>query len=109
MSKDERILLELLDEIARRKTADPGASYTARLFAKGAHKIAQKVGEEAVEVTVAAVAQSNERLARESADLLYHLLVLWSSKGLAPAEVWTEMERRFGASGPAIKEHRKKG
>jgi phosphoribosyl-ATP pyrophosphohydrolase len=109
MDKDERILLELLDEIERRKMADQATSYTARLYAKGVHKIAQKVGEEAIETTVAAVAESNERLARESADLLYHLLILWSVKGLAPAEVWKELNHRFGTSGPAIKEKRKKG
>jgi phosphoribosyl-ATP pyrophosphohydrolase len=109
MHKDERILLELLDEIERRKTVDPATSYTARLYAKGLHKIAQKMGEEAIETTVAAVAESNERLARESADLLYHLLILWSVKELAPAEVWKELDHRFGTSGPAIKETRKKG
>lgn len=109
MQKDEKVLTEMLEVIERRKSGDPETSYTARLYAKGMHKIAQKVGEEAVETAVAAVAESNERLARESADLLYHLLILWSAKGLAPAEVWTELERRFGTSGPAIKETRKKG
>lgn len=109
MEKDEKLLTEMLAAIERRKTADPESSYTARLYAKGVHKIAQKVGEEAVETVVAAVAESNERLARESADLLYHLLVLWTAKGLAPAEVWVELERRFGTSGPAMKENRKKG
>lgn len=109
MLKDERILIELLGAIEQRKTGDPLTSYTARLFSKGLNKIAQKVGEEGVETAVAAVAESDERLARESADLLYHLLVLWSAKGLSPTAVWTELERRFGTSGPAIKENRKKG
>jgi phosphoribosyl-ATP pyrophosphohydrolase len=109
MQKDERILAELLSAIENRKTGDQASSYTARLYAKGVHKIAQKVGEEAIETTVAAVAESNERLARESADLLYHLLVLWSVKGLAPADVWKELDHRFGTSGPAIKELRRKG
>lgn len=109
MQKDERILLEMLEVIGQRKGADPATSYTARLYAKGIHKIAQKVGEEAVETVVAAVAESDDRLARESADLLYHLLILWHAKGLSPAEVWAEMERRFGTSGSAIKEIRKKG
>lgn len=107
MQKDERLLPEMLEVIERRKTGDSTTSYTARLYAKGVHKIAQKVGEEAVETTVAAVAESNERLARESADLLYHLLVLWSAKGLSMADVWAELEKRFGPSG--IKEFRKKG
>jgi phosphoribosyl-ATP pyrophosphohydrolase len=109
MLKDERIIPEMLEAIDRRKTGDPETSYTARLYAKGVHKIAQKVGEEAVETAVAAVAESNERLARESADLLYHLLILWNAKGIAPGEVWAELERRFGTTGPAIKETRKKG
>lgn len=109
MSTNENILTVMLAEIERRKTADPATSYTARLYAKGTHKIAQKVGEEAVETVVAAVSESNERLARESADLLYHLLILWSARGIAPSEVWIELDKRFGASGPAIKENRKKG
>lgn len=109
MQKDERILVEMLEVIGQRKVADPATSYTARLYAKGIHKIAQKVGEEAVETAVAAVAESDQRLARESADLLYHLLVLWHAKGLSPAEVWAAMEHRFGTSGSAIKEIRKKG
>jgi phosphoribosyl-ATP pyrophosphohydrolase len=62
-----------------------------------------------VETAVAAVAESDQRLARESADLLYHLLILWHAKGLSPAEVWAEMDKRFGTSGTAIKEIRKKG
>ena len=109
MQKDERILVEMLEVIGQRKAADPATSNTARLYAKGIHKIAQKVGEEAVETAVAAVAESDQRLARESADLLYHLLILWHAKGLSPAEVWAEMDKRFGTSGTAIKENRKKG
>lgn len=109
MAKDERIISEMLEAIERRKAGDPETSYTARLYAKGVHKIAQKVGEEAVETAVAAVAESNERLARESADLIYHLLILWNVKGIAAGEVWEELERRFGTTGAAIKETRKKG
>jgi phosphoribosyl-ATP pyrophosphohydrolase len=109
MPKDERIISEMLEAIARRKVSDPETSYTARLFAKGVHKIAQKVGEEAVETAVAAVAETDERLARESADLVYHLLILWHAKGIIPSDVWAELDRRFGTTGPAIKETRKKG
>ena len=108
MSTDERIISELFRVVESRKTADPETSYTARLFAKGVHKIAQKLGEEAVETTVAAVAESNERLVCESADLIYHLLVLWAAKGVAPVAVWTELDRRFGTSGVAAKEAREK-
>ncbi|TAK98199.1 MAG: phosphoribosyl-ATP diphosphatase [Rhodospirillaceae bacterium] len=102
------ILEQMFAVIAERKTADPESSYTARLYAKGIKKIAQKLGEEAVETVVAAVAESDERLVRESADLLYHLMVLWSAKGVAPEAVWAELERRFGTSGLAVKEARKK-
>jgi len=94
--------------IESRKTADPETSYTARLFTKGSHKIAQKLGEEGVEAAIAAVAESHDRLVRESADVIYHLLVLWVAKGVACDEVWVELDRRFGAPG-AIKELRKKG
>ncbi len=108
MSVDEKILLKLFEVLKERKLADPETSYTARLYAKGVHKIAQKLGEEAVETVIAAVGEGNERLVRESADLLYHLLVLWSAKGIAPEEVWEELDRRFGTSGVAVKEAREK-
>ena len=108
MSIDESILAKLFDVVKERKSADPESSYTARLYAKGINKIAQKLGEEAVETAIAAVSESNDRLVRESADLLYHLLVLWSAKGIAPEDVWEELDRRFGTSGVAVKEARKK-
>ena len=92
--------------IESRKTADPETSYTARLFTKGVHKIAQKLGEEGVEAAIAAVAEGHERLVRESADVIYHLLVLWVAKGVVCDEVWVELDRRFGAAN-AIKELRK--
>jgi phosphoribosyl-ATP pyrophosphohydrolase len=104
----EAILREVFDVIAARKNADPETSYTARLYAKGVKKIAQKLGEEAVETVIAATAESDQHLVRESADLLYHLLVLWSARGVAPADVWAELDRRFGTSGLAVKEARKK-
>ena len=104
----EAILRELFVILSERKDADPETSYTARLYAKGVNKIAQKLGEEAVETAIAAVAESKEHLVRESADLLYHLLVLWSARGIAPGEVWAELDRRFGTSGIAVKEARKK-
>jgi phosphoribosyl-ATP pyrophosphohydrolase len=85
--------------IASRKGADPGASYTAKLFGKGTSKIAQKVGEEAVELVIEAVRGDRALTVTESADLLYHLLVLWADAGVTPAEVWTELERREGTSG----------
>jgi phosphoribosyl-ATP pyrophosphohydrolase len=105
---NEAILRELFDIISERKNADPETSYTARLYAKGVKKIAQKLGEESVEAAIAAVAESKEHLVRESADLLYHLLVLWSARGIVPDDVWAELHRRFGTSGLAVKEARKK-
>ena len=108
-TNDERILEEIYRVISERKTADPETSYTARLFAKGMKKIAQKLGEEAVETVVAAIGESDKHLVSESADLLYHLLVLWSARGVTPEEVWAELHRRFGTSGLAVKEARKKG
>jgi phosphoribosyl-ATP pyrophosphohydrolase len=108
MAADENVLQKLYEVIESRKGADPDASYTARLFGKGTHKIAQKIGEEAVEAAIAAVAESQERLVKESADLIYHLMVLWVHKGLMPTLVWDEIEKRFGTSVLAIKEIRKK-
>ncbi|MSQ85355.1 MAG: phosphoribosyl-ATP diphosphatase [Alphaproteobacteria bacterium] len=108
MAATEKILLEMFDVIESRKTADPETSYTARLFGKGTQKIAQKFGEESIEVVVAAVSESQECLIRESADVIYHLLVLWADRGVKPTLVWEELEKRFGTSGLAVKEARKK-
>ena len=94
--------------IESRKGADPDTSYTAKLFAKGRKKIAQKVGEEAVETALAAVSETPAAVAAESADLLYHLLVLWAETGVAPEDVWAELNRRAGVSGIDEKNSRKK-
>ena len=94
--------------IESRKGADPDTSYTAKLFAKGRKKIAQKVGEEAVETALAAVSETPAAVAAESADLLYHLLVLWAEMGVAPGDVWAELNRRAGVSGIEEKNSRKK-
>lgn len=94
--------------IAARKGADPETSYTARLFAKGRQKIAQKVGEEAVETALAAMAEGPQAVTSESADLLYHLLVLWAECGVAPEDVWAELNKRAGTSGIDEKNSRKK-
>ncbi len=109
MSTDEKILAELFGVIRARKDAGADDSYTARLFAKGTNKIAQKLGEEAVETAIAAVSEGKDAVVSESADLLYHLLVLWAAKGVAPDDVWAELARRFGTSGIAEKESRAKG
>lgn len=100
---DSAVLERLLATIAARKDADPSESYTAKLLARGVPKIAQKVGEEAVETAIEAVRGDRAALASESADLLYHLLVLWTASGLDPAEVWSKLEDRTGTSGLAEK------
>jgi len=107
MEDDGTILDRLYATIAGRKGADPERSYTAKLFAEGRAKIARKLGEEAVETTVAALSEGKERLAAESADLLYHLLVLWADCGVAPADVWTALGAREGKSGIDEKKSRK--
>jgi phosphoribosyl-ATP pyrophosphohydrolase len=98
---DLHVLDRLYDVIEARRGADPATSRTARLFHKGPAKIAQKVGEEAVEAAIAALVEPRERLVSESADLLYHLLVLWAAQGVRPADVWAELERR-GAERPSV-------
>jgi phosphoribosyl-ATP pyrophosphohydrolase len=95
-----RATLQTLEQtIAERRKADPSASYVAKLTARGRGKIAQKVGEEAVEVVIEAVRDNRKRLIEESADLMYHLLVLWADMKVVPGEVWTELARREGMSG----------
>jgi phosphoribosyl-ATP pyrophosphohydrolase len=96
---DGRVLDDLHAIILSRKGADPAQSYTAKLLRNGPAGIAKKVGEEAAETLIEAVGGSSARLAEESADLLYHLLVLWTAKEVAPVEVWRALERRKGVSG----------
>lgn len=91
---DASFLDRLYDIVDSRRGADAGESYTARLLAKGVPKIAQKVGEEAVEVSIEAVLGQNQRLAEESADLLYHLMVLWAAAGIEPSAVYTILAER---------------
>jgi len=94
--------------VAGRKGADPSASYTAKLFSRGRPKIAQKIGEEAVECALAAVQDDKAEIVKESADLIYHLLVLWADAGIDPEEIYAELERREGTSGLAEKAARPK-
>ncbi len=97
------VLDRLHDVIVQRRTADPAVSHSARLLARGRAKVAQKFGEEAVECLIEAVAGNRALLVAESADVLYHLLVLWTAADVAPNEVWAELERREGVSGVAEK------
>jgi phosphoribosyl-ATP pyrophosphohydrolase len=93
--------------IQSRKGADPQSSYTAKLLSQGTLKIAKKVGEEAVETALAAVAQGPQALCAESADLLYHLMVLWAACGIEPEAVYRTLEAREGLSGLAEKAARR--
>lgn len=95
---DEKILLKLYDVVKERKSADPESSYTARLYAKGINKIAQKLGEEAVETVIAAMAQP-DKIVSEAADLMFHLIVLLADTGHTLDEVRAELARREGVSG----------
>ena len=97
---------ELYETIASRKGGDPETSYTAKLFAGGLGKMAGKIGEEASEVIVAALRETPEHVISESADLLYHLLVLWAEQGITPDDVFEELQSRAGRSGVEEKESR---
>ncbi len=108
MTQADHMLDRLHAAILAKRGGDPKASYTAKLLAGGTAKIAQKLGEEAVEAAIAAVQGSRSALVGESADLLYHLVVLWADAGIAPAEIWTELARREGISGIAEKKSRPK-
>lgn len=92
-------LSRLEEIIAERHNTDPQASYVAQLHARGVPVIARKVGEEAVEAAVAALAGEREELVGEAADLIFHLMVLLSAKGIPLGEVLTELDRREGVSG----------
>jgi phosphoribosyl-ATP pyrophosphohydrolase len=108
MTQRDHILDRLHAAILARRGADPASSYTAKLLARGTAKIAQKLGEETVEAVIEAVRGDRAGLIGESADLLYHLLVLWADTGIAPEEIWTELQRREGVSGIAEKKSRPK-
>jgi phosphoribosyl-ATP pyrophosphohydrolase len=92
-------LTRLEQVIAQRRTASPDASYVAKLHSRGVAKIAQKVGEEAVEAVIAALDGDRGELVGESADLLFHLLVLLGAKEIPLSEVLAELDRREGVSG----------
>jgi phosphoribosyl-ATP pyrophosphohydrolase len=102
--------LETLDErIALRAAASPEESYTAKLLAAGIQRVARKLGEEATEAVIAAVAEDRAGLTGEAADLLYHLLVLLRAADVPLADVMGELERRTAQSGLAEKASRPGG
>jgi phosphoribosyl-ATP pyrophosphohydrolase len=109
---DNRTLADTLTRleatIAARRAADPDSSYVARLNARGVPKIAQKVGEEAVETVIAALQGDRAGLVGEAADLVFHLMVLLGAKEVPLTEVLAELDRREGTSGIAEKASRTK-
>jgi len=114
VATDAQQLEALFSVIAGRKGDDPKNSYTASLLAKGVNSCAQKLGEEAVETVIAAAIAGNnsgtsdkKSVISESADLLYHWLVLMAALDIDPAEVYAELARREGTSGHAEKAGRK--
>ena len=104
----EQILQRLYDTVQSRRGTDPSLSHSARLMSRGRNKIAQRFGEEAVECLIEAVNGNRKELIGESADVLYHLIVMWVDAGVSPEDVWTELKRREGTSGIAEKAARPK-
>ena len=96
---DPAILYRLAATIEARKSADPAASYVARLLHEGQDKILRKIGEEAVEILLASKDGDKQHIARETADLWFHCLVLLAHHGLGPDAVLNELKRREGTSG----------
>jgi phosphoribosyl-ATP pyrophosphohydrolase len=106
LSPAATVLDRLWSVVMSRRDADPAVSHSARLLSRGTEKVAQKFGEEAVECLIEAVARRRETVIGESADVLYHLIVLWVDAGIRPDEVWNELKRREGVSGIAEKASR---
>ncbi len=109
MAHQTEILDRLFATVSARKGEDSDTSYTARLYAKGTQKIAQKVGEEGVELALAAVLKNRDEVISESADLFYHMFVLWADAGVDPSEVYAKLAEREGLSGLDEKASRTKG
>ena len=93
----------LYEAVLARHGQNPASSRTAKLLAAGRARMARKLGEEAIEVAIDAARGDRAAVVSESADLIYHLVVLWSDMGIAPADVWGEMTRREAAQGIAEK------
>ena len=92
-------LSRLAEVLEQRKQADPDSSYVAKLYAKGLDAILKKIGEEATETVIAAKDGDRDKIIHETADLWFHCMVLLAHQGLHPADVTSELERRFGLSG----------
>jgi phosphoribosyl-ATP pyrophosphohydrolase len=102
------VLQRLAEVVEQRRQGDPGQSYVASLFHKGQDAILKKVGEEAVEVVLAAKGGERNQVVYETADLWFHTIVMLAERGLTPADVLAELERRFGLSGLEEKAARNK-
>ncbi|TNE63524.1 MAG: phosphoribosyl-ATP diphosphatase [Alphaproteobacteria bacterium] len=109
MSDSFETLVRLQALLAERKSADAATSYVAKLYKKGDRKIAQKVGEEAVEIAMAVAMDDQVGVVNEGADLLFHLMVLLEARGLSLADIAGELARREGLSGLAEKASRGDG
>jgi phosphoribosyl-ATP pyrophosphohydrolase len=96
-------LHRLFDAVLASRDKDPLASRTGRLLRASKRKIAKKVAEEAAEVALEAVMGHRNEVIRESADLMYHVMVLWAATGVKPQDVWSEMDRREKMMGIAEK------
>ncbi|MBV8977934.1 MAG: phosphoribosyl-ATP diphosphatase [Alphaproteobacteria bacterium] len=99
---------KLYETIAQRGGTSPKTSYTAQLLKRGIHQCAKKLGEEGVEAALAAVGGRKKEIIEESADVLYHLLVVWAATGVKPKAVYDALDRRRGRSGLARKKARLK-
>jgi phosphoribosyl-ATP pyrophosphohydrolase len=102
------VLAALADEVSQRKAASSETSYTAKLLSQGVEKCAKKLGEEAVELAIAAVLRDRTHTTAEAADVLYHLLVLLAASDVKLSQVMAELARRQGVSGLAEKASRPK-
>ncbi|MGB1361345.1 MAG: phosphoribosyl-ATP diphosphatase [Alphaproteobacteria bacterium] len=101
-----KVLDELFETIKSRKGGNVDESWTAKLLDMGTDSICEKVIEEAEETVAEAMAKDNDKLTYESADLLYHLMVLWADRGINPEDVLKELQRRQGVSGIEEKQSR---
>ena len=109
MAKDDSdILMRLYEVIDSRKTDDTDTSYTAQLFNQGTSRIAQKLGEEAIETVIAVINKDHQATISECADLIYHMLVAWADAGIHPKDIMAELSDREVISGLTVKRARNK-
>jgi phosphoribosyl-ATP pyrophosphohydrolase len=104
---NDDVLDRLIARITLNRNADPATSYVAKMTAKGRAKIAQKVGEEAVETVIAAMGKDRGEIVGEATDLMFHLALLLVDAGLSFDDIRAELERREGVSGLAEKANRR--